>query len=331
MLTIADANAIGKHLEKNKGQDEPLNRAILEVLEKIANLEDAGDAQMEEGAGNGHGEVDGDALDESPIVHVTPVRAGGAGVDGLPASRGHAEAAEHGTERKLEALQATVDPGAGCVVFEVDFPGEEVHLVLKLWDITGVKDVGGNRRPGPAGAAVGHHVIKGYGQSIAGCGALDVERTGLGVAAWGDGFAAGVFPSGIHGGGADGVPAGNAEHGFVGTDCGVVDLGYEFVMGHSISFRTHWVNLWKGSEDVLSEPLLALSPSSTTNTTIKAIVSRQVNGFVCATGLRRPSSLPIRLDPVGFWVHTSLCALPDDTVQVQYSLAWGFRRMDGFG
>jgi hypothetical protein len=47
-LTIADANAIGKHLQKNKGQDEPLNRAILEVLEKIANLEDAGDAQMEE-------------------------------------------------------------------------------------------------------------------------------------------------------------------------------------------------------------------------------------------------------------------------------------------
>jgi hypothetical protein len=47
-LTIADANAIGKHLQKAKGQDEPLNRAILEVLEKISNLEDAGDAQMEE-------------------------------------------------------------------------------------------------------------------------------------------------------------------------------------------------------------------------------------------------------------------------------------------
>lgn len=47
-LTIADANAIGKHLQKNKGQDDPLNRAILEVLEKIAHLEDAGDAQMEE-------------------------------------------------------------------------------------------------------------------------------------------------------------------------------------------------------------------------------------------------------------------------------------------
>jgi hypothetical protein len=47
-LTIADANAIGKHLQKNKGQDDPLNRAILEVLEKIGNLEDAGDAQMEE-------------------------------------------------------------------------------------------------------------------------------------------------------------------------------------------------------------------------------------------------------------------------------------------
>jgi hypothetical protein len=47
-LTIADTNALGKHLHKNKGQDDPLNRAILEVLEKIADLEDAGDAQMEE-------------------------------------------------------------------------------------------------------------------------------------------------------------------------------------------------------------------------------------------------------------------------------------------
>jgi hypothetical protein len=47
-LTIAATNAIGKHLQKTKGQDDPLNRAILEVLEKIADLEDAGDAQMEE-------------------------------------------------------------------------------------------------------------------------------------------------------------------------------------------------------------------------------------------------------------------------------------------
>lgn len=47
-LTIANDNAIGKHLNKAKGQDDPLNRAILEVLEKIADLEDSGDAQMEE-------------------------------------------------------------------------------------------------------------------------------------------------------------------------------------------------------------------------------------------------------------------------------------------
>lgn len=47
-LTIADMNAIGKHLDKGKGQDDPLNRAILEVLEKIADLEGQGDAQVEE-------------------------------------------------------------------------------------------------------------------------------------------------------------------------------------------------------------------------------------------------------------------------------------------
>lgn len=47
-LSIADANAIGKHLDKDKGQDDPLNRAILEVLEKIADLEDAGNTEMDE-------------------------------------------------------------------------------------------------------------------------------------------------------------------------------------------------------------------------------------------------------------------------------------------
>ncbi len=47
-LTIADLNAIGKHLDKQKGQDDPLNRAILEVLEKIADLEQAGDQELED-------------------------------------------------------------------------------------------------------------------------------------------------------------------------------------------------------------------------------------------------------------------------------------------
>ena len=47
-LTIADANALGKHLDKSKGQDDPLNRAILEVLEKVAELESAADPRMEE-------------------------------------------------------------------------------------------------------------------------------------------------------------------------------------------------------------------------------------------------------------------------------------------
>jgi hypothetical protein len=47
-LSIQDVNAIGKHLDKEKGQDDPLNRAILEVLEKISELEEAGKAEMEE-------------------------------------------------------------------------------------------------------------------------------------------------------------------------------------------------------------------------------------------------------------------------------------------
>jgi len=47
-VRIQDVNALGKHLDKEKGQDNPLNRAILAVLEKISELEEAGNPEMEE-------------------------------------------------------------------------------------------------------------------------------------------------------------------------------------------------------------------------------------------------------------------------------------------
>jgi hypothetical protein len=47
-VSIADVNAIGKHLNKAKGQNDPLNRAILAVLEKFSALEDPGNPEVEE-------------------------------------------------------------------------------------------------------------------------------------------------------------------------------------------------------------------------------------------------------------------------------------------
>lgn len=47
-LRIADVNALGKHLEKGAGQDDPLNRVILDILEKISHLEDPAVPEMEE-------------------------------------------------------------------------------------------------------------------------------------------------------------------------------------------------------------------------------------------------------------------------------------------
>ncbi len=38
-LTISDVDNLGKHLEKEGGQDEPRNRCILDILEKIGSLE----------------------------------------------------------------------------------------------------------------------------------------------------------------------------------------------------------------------------------------------------------------------------------------------------
>jgi hypothetical protein len=48
-LSIADLNALAKHLDKEKGQDDPLNRTILNILDRIGNLEGVGtDDAMEE-------------------------------------------------------------------------------------------------------------------------------------------------------------------------------------------------------------------------------------------------------------------------------------------
>lgn len=47
-LSIADLNALGKHLKKEKGQDDPLNRVILEILDHLSELEGQGNTDMEE-------------------------------------------------------------------------------------------------------------------------------------------------------------------------------------------------------------------------------------------------------------------------------------------
>ena len=48
-VTIADLNGLGKHLDKEKGQDDSLNRTILNILDRISQLEGVGtDQEMEE-------------------------------------------------------------------------------------------------------------------------------------------------------------------------------------------------------------------------------------------------------------------------------------------
>jgi hypothetical protein len=46
-LSVNDVNNLGKHLNKDRGQSDPVNRAILDILDKIAPLEGQGDEEME--------------------------------------------------------------------------------------------------------------------------------------------------------------------------------------------------------------------------------------------------------------------------------------------
>jgi hypothetical protein len=53
--TIADINSLGKHLIEDKGQDDLLNRSILDILDKLSELEGLGiDEDMEDLAVHAH-------------------------------------------------------------------------------------------------------------------------------------------------------------------------------------------------------------------------------------------------------------------------------------
>jgi hypothetical protein len=48
--SVRDLNALGKHLDREAGQDDRVNRAILDILEHVSDLEDTKDPEMEEAA-----------------------------------------------------------------------------------------------------------------------------------------------------------------------------------------------------------------------------------------------------------------------------------------
>jgi len=48
LLTISDVNAIARHLDKAKSQDDSLNRSILDLLDRLSQLTDSDDSTYEE-------------------------------------------------------------------------------------------------------------------------------------------------------------------------------------------------------------------------------------------------------------------------------------------
>ncbi len=47
-VSINDINNLGKHLNKDSGQSDPVNRAILDILDRLSLLEGQGDEEVEE-------------------------------------------------------------------------------------------------------------------------------------------------------------------------------------------------------------------------------------------------------------------------------------------
>lgn len=67
-LTIADVDNLGKHLEKDKGQNDPRNRCILDILDRIGSLEGIRvDENMEQVARQAH-RIRGNFFDNTKML-----------------------------------------------------------------------------------------------------------------------------------------------------------------------------------------------------------------------------------------------------------------------
>jgi hypothetical protein len=72
--SIADINSLGKHLIEDKGQDDLLNRSILDILDKVSELEGQGvDEDMEDLAVHAHNIRNNFYDSTKKLVQVIPI------------------------------------------------------------------------------------------------------------------------------------------------------------------------------------------------------------------------------------------------------------------
>ena len=67
-LSIADVDNLGKHLEQEKGQDDPQNRCILDILEKVGMLEGLQLDELMEGVARQAMKIRGNFFDNTKML-----------------------------------------------------------------------------------------------------------------------------------------------------------------------------------------------------------------------------------------------------------------------
>ncbi len=67
-LSIADVDNLGKHLEQEKGQDDPQNRCILDILEKVGQLEGLQLDELMEGVARQAIQIRGNFFDNTKML-----------------------------------------------------------------------------------------------------------------------------------------------------------------------------------------------------------------------------------------------------------------------
>ena len=166
-----------------------------------------------------------------------PCWAGGGGRDRLPSFRRDAEAAQHGAQRQGEAAQfgLRIDQrGGSCDKIEFPIGFAPLRCGREFGHIPGIHDVGREVEARIAIGAIGPEAIEVDGERIARLRAFNIERAGLRVAARRDLRIGRILAARVHGRGHDGIAIGNAQDGFIGSQCGIVAFRGEVMRCHAV-------------------------------------------------------------------------------------------------
>src|SRR5262245_27291843 len=167
----------------------------------------------EQRAGHVHRQVDGDAFNDFVEVHIS-AEAAGIARDNSAAEGCCSNTSEHGTKLHGEGLQVIARALAGCNhALAVETPANILPSVLEFYSHTAVNGAVNDGVIADGVISIQSNAREVYGERVTGPRGLNVERSGLRIAAQRSRDAAFIRAAGINRGGVNSVARPDPQHG----------------------------------------------------------------------------------------------------------------------